>query len=150
MKKNGVVTRIHDARRGHKQWVSFAEALLEGIPLDQEKVPITPVDCQFGQWYYGEGRGLADLAVYQQLEAPHDAIHQTYQKIFAILFEESRPSVLARLFGSTASLQSEQKERARALLPQLQEYSNQIIRLLDELENEVRAMSDQEIERRMG
>jgi len=150
MSKDDVIAKIRAARMGHKQWVSFAEALLEGIPLDQDKVPLTPADCQFGQWYYQEGRGLADLPAFQKLEEPHDAIHQTYQRIFAILFEESKPSRLARLFGTAATQEAERKEKARALLPELKDYSDRIIMLLDELEKQVCALDDEDLDRRMG
>jgi len=149
MTKDEAVSQIRAARIGHKQWVSFAEALLEGIPLDQEKVPLTPAECQFGKWYYREGRGLADLPSFQKLEEPHDAIHQIYQRIFAILFEENQPSRLARFFGTAANQQAEQKEKARALMPHLKDYSDQIILLLDELEKEICAMDQAELARRM-
>ncbi|MFP4614776.1 MAG: CZB domain-containing protein [Thiohalorhabdus sp.] len=150
MKKSEVLGRINKARVGHKLWVGYAEALINGIPLDQEKVPLTPAECEFGKWYYGEGRGLADLPAYQKMEEPHDAIHRTYQRIFVTLFQESKPSGLSRLLGTAAAQEAEQKEKARALLPELKEKSAAIMHLLDELEREVSAMDEEELTERMG
>lgn len=150
MKKQEVLSRINKARIGHKKWVSFAEGLIEGIPLDQDNVPIAPTDCEFGQWYYGEGRGLSDLPAYKKLEDPHDAIHHTYQRVFATLFRESKASMLSRLIGTAVEEENERKEEARALLPELKEHSATIIQLLDQLEKEVQALEQEDLETRLG
>ncbi|WP_028492001.1 CZB domain-containing protein [Thioalkalivibrio sp. ALE19] len=152
MTKADVIKRIHRARLSHKMWVSYAHGLIEGIPLDQDKVPVAPTDCKFGQWYYGEGRGLSDLASYCRIEPPHDELHATYRRIFNILFEEQteKPTPLARLFGSTGFDDTRRLDRARELLPHLKQCSATILTHLDRLAEDIRAMDEAEVRRRLG
>jgi len=53
MKLSDVISKVHNARAAHKAWVARAEALVAGMPLEKEQVPMLPTECIFGQWYYG-------------------------------------------------------------------------------------------------
>ncbi len=135
LKLENVLERIEMARLAHLRWVDRAEALVSGLPLDKEKVPVLPTECAFGQWYYGEGRALRSLPSYQALEEPHRALHRTYQEIFKLLFGEEDRSLLSRLFGF--GHESNRRQEAEALLPKLKDESKTMLKMLDLLEREV-------------
>ena len=44
MKLTEVLEKIRNARSAHKAWVAKAEALVAGIPLEKEQVPLLPTD----------------------------------------------------------------------------------------------------------
>ena len=137
MKLSEVVSNLHNARAAHKAWVARAEALVAGIPMDKEHVPMLPTDCIFGKWYYGSGQMLRRLPAYRALEEPHDALHRTYMHIFKLLFDEPEVSSLGRLFGKAKKAKAEQLEQAKALLPQLKNQSEEVCDLLEKLEKQV-------------
>lgn len=137
MKLDTVLEHIESARLAHLRWVARAEALVEGLPLDKNQVPVLPTDCIFGQWYYGDGHKLRGMNSYAALEDPHRALHYTYQAIFRLLYGEDDRSMLSKLFGSKKSWQDERREEAEELLPRLRSESKVLLQALDLLEREV-------------
>jgi len=137
LKLSEIIAHIQNARAAHKAWVARAEGLVAGLPLEKEQVPVLPTDCMFGQWYYGPGQILRRLPAYKALEAPHDALHKTYMKIFQLLYDAPDVSALGRLFGQARRLRKERLEQARALLPTLRQQSEEVCALLDTLEDQV-------------
>ncbi len=137
MKLDVILEHIENARLAHLRWVARAEALVEGLPLDKNQVPVLPTDCVFGQWYYGEGHKLRSMTSYTALEEPHQALHHTYQKIFQLLYTDDDRSILSKLFGSKKTWQQERREEAEKLLPRLRSESQVLLKALDLLEREV-------------
>ena len=129
--------QIRNARGAHKAWVAKAEALVAGIPLEKDQVPLLPTDCIFGKWYYGEGHVLRKLPAYKKLEKPHDKLHKTYMQIFKLLFDEPDTGALGRLFGKAKKLKAEQVHQAKELLPTLIELSDTVCDTLEELEEQL-------------
>jgi len=136
MKFSDIIGQIHAARAAHKSWVSRAEALVAGIPLEKEQVPLLPVDCIFGKWYYGQGQVLRSLPAFTQIEKPHEELHKIYMAIFKLLFDESDISNLARLFGQSKKIKAGRAEEAKAILPALRQLSDEMCELLATLENQ--------------
>lgn len=134
-----VVTQIRNARSAHKAWVARAEALVAGIPLEKEQVPLLPTDCVFGKWYYGDGHALRKLPAYKLIEKPHDQLHKTYMEIFQCLFNEPDIGAWGRLLGKDKKLKAEQVEQAKALLPKLRKLSDVVCDTLEQLEGQLTA-----------
>ena len=137
MKLSDVVSRLHNARASHKAWVARAEALVAGMELEKEQVPMLPTDCIFGQWYYGSGQMLRKLPAYKALEKPHDQLHRTYMQIFRLLFDEPDVSALGRLFGKSKKAKAEQIKQAEKLIPPLHALSDEVCDILENLETQV-------------
>jgi len=137
MKLSDVVSQLHNARAAHKAWVARAEALVAGMPLEKEQVPLLPTDCIFGKWYYGSGQMLRRLPAYKALEKPHDKLHQTYMKIFRLLFDEPDVSALGRLFGQTKKAKAAQIKQAELLISTLRGLSDEVCDILETLETQV-------------
>ncbi len=137
MKLSEIVERIHKARAAHKAWVTRAEALVAGLPLDRELVPVLPTDCEFGRWYYGPGQMLRRLPAYREIEPAHDALHKTYMRIFQLLYDEPDVSRLGRLFGQARRQRRDRLQQAQELLPVLRKQSEEMGAILDALEEQL-------------
>ena len=148
MKLSDVVSKLHNARAAHKAWVARAEALVAGMPLEKEQVPMLPTDCIFGQWYYGSGQMLRRLPAYKALEKPHDKLHQTYMKIFSLLFDEPDISALGRLFGTAKKAKAAQVRQAELLIPALRGLSDEVCGILENLEIQVMSIARKQKVRR--
>ncbi|MCI5133128.1 MAG: hypothetical protein D3904_16840, partial [Candidatus Electrothrix sp. EH2] len=101
MDKIESITTLKIAAVSHRAWFSNAQALIDGVPLDKEKVPVSVLECEFGKWYYGEGQKLKSLPGFQELEEAHEKLHATYMEIFTLLYgEENRKySFFSKLIG---------------------------------------------------
>jgi len=135
MKLSDTLDQLRNARAAHKAWVSRAEALIEGIPLEKNQVPMFPTDCVFGKWYYGEGQQLKRLASFGELEKPHEELHKVYMRIFKLLFDEPDTTTIGRLFGQARRSKAKQLDEATALIPKLRGLSDEMTLILEKLEN---------------
>lgn len=148
MQQMDMVHEIRAAKRAHVNWVSHAHALIEGLPLEQNQVPVNATECKFGSWYYGHGQMLASTPEFRAIEQPHMALHETYAKIFKHLFghqEEEQPkSFFSRWFGKSTEVKEDHKAEARKLFPVLKRHSEVVIHKLEELEDKVINMNDDE------
>jgi hypothetical protein len=147
MTKDEIVKQLKTAQHAHIQWLADAEALVAGVELDKDKVPLTYIRCDFGKWYYGEGQGLSGLPTFLSLEEPHKALHGFYHEIFITLFEKVEPSFLSKLFGNKRKHDQETHDKAKSILPELERASNQLVRSLRLLETEIMTMTDDKFAR---
>lgn len=140
MNTRDILNRLRTAKSAHLGWVNRAHALIEGVPVDKEKVPVMPTDCIFGKWYYSDGRKLASLPSYQAIEEPHNRLHAIYQEIFDLLFGQDRENFIVRLLDRGRK-QEKRREQARQKFLELQQVSDEILFRLDALERDIRAMN---------
>lgn len=146
MELSEIIQRIRNAKTAHLGWVNRARSLINGRPVDHEKIPVMPTDCVFGSWYYGDGQPLKHLDSFKAIEAPHDELHKIYAEIFDLLFEKTKPSLVSKLTGGYKRKQAESMLAAQARFHDLQQSSNVIIAKLGLLERELRHMPAAELE----
>ena len=132
-----ILQTVRTARRAHISWVMKADAIIHGIPLDQNQVPLDSTECSFGQWYYGKGRCCAELPSFEALEKTHNDLHDTYASIFSAIYGKSDRSFLSGLFGKTKKLDKQNLELARSLFPELKKHSDAMVKQLEILENDI-------------
>lgn len=142
MNKIEVLQKINAAKRAHVSWVMKADALIQGIPLEKEQVPINGTECMFGQWYYGEGQGLLALEAFKTIEQPHYQLHHCYAKIFKLLFEGDDHTFLSKLFGKNKHHETAKIEQAKLIFQELKKHSEEVVRLLDNLTSQIESVSD--------
>ncbi|MDU9049488.1 MAG: CZB domain-containing protein [Candidatus Electrothrix sp. Rat3] len=148
MDKKEAVKTLRDAVISHKKWVANAHALIEGVPLEKDKVPVNPTECEFGRWYYTVGQNLNELPGFKDIEEAHDNLHNTYMEIFSILFGEGRePSFFSKLFGRSHKVITEKREEAMAKYYILEEQSKVIIAQLGQIEKVISAMGDKQFQK---
>jgi len=145
MNKKEVLQRLRAAKSAHLQWRARAQALVSGIEVDSDKIPMIHTDCKFGQWYYGDAQNMVSLSSFQAIEEPHKSLHTIYMSLFNVLHGEDKRSGWQKLFGKKSSFEAKQLERANVYLNELIETSKILLAAIDLFENEVKAMSDETV-----
>lgn len=145
MTKKEILTQLRAAKTAHIQWRSYAQALISGLPVEQDHVPVVHTTCKFGKWYYGPGQALSSLSGYEAIETPHEILHQLYMKIFKILFAEDDRSLLSKVFGSKSKLNKKKQEEAEALMQNLLSVSRTLLESIALLEQEIQNMPEEEL-----
>lgn len=145
MDKREIVAKLRSAKSAHIKWRTYAQALVSGLDVDDDKVPVLHTDCSFGQWYYGSGQSLTSLRSYKALEHPHEMMHQLYLKLFQHMFEEQDMSMFRKLIGKKKS-KSEHDAETSKLLKDVIEMSKTLLEAIEVLEADVLHMSEDEIE----
>lgn len=145
MSKSEIIDALRMARSAHIQWRARAQALVAGISVEKEHVPVLYTDCKFGKWYYSSGQRLARLSSFQALEEPHQQLHLVYMKIFKHLFGEDTRSLFSKLLTSKKKHDKTELAAAERLLPQLVGISQTLLEALELLEKDIHALPDKEI-----
>jgi hypothetical protein len=115
------IQRIQKAKSSHIKWRSYAQGLVAGIPVSDDKAPVRHTDCEFGKWYVGDGaKQLGHLSVYQDIGGPHEVLHATYAQLFELAKK-----------GKHAKVQEQ--------MTHLVAISRSLLELLDILEQQVRS-----------
>ncbi len=146
MKKQDIIWKLRDARKSHKRWVNYALALIQGIPVEKDQVPVIATDCAFGQWYYGMAQSLKKLPSFEAIEEPHTQLHDIYIEIFNLLFGQKKSGFFSKLLGKSARIDEQNRKLAMEKYKQLDRLSREIIQRLEALEKEVQAMDADELE----
>jgi hypothetical protein len=117
--KDEALAQIRRAKLSHVRWRAYAQSLVAGISVDEERVPVRDTACQFGQWYHGAGtEQLGQLECFRKVGAPHEALHAVYAEIYNLV-------------------QKHQLEQAAGRLEELVTVSRILLELIDGLESEV-------------
>ena len=141
MTKQEVLQQLRTAKSAHIQWRARAQALVAGIAVDEDKVPMIHTDCKFGQWYYGDGQDMASLSSFQAVETPHEVLHAIYMKIFKVLHGGDDRSAWQKLFGKKSNFEDIQLEQANKYLKELVDVSNTLLTAIELLENDIKAVN---------
>ena len=140
-----IIDNLRKAKMAHKRWVGHASALIEGLPIDKNQVPINHTDCAFGSWYYGEGQKLSVLKEFKDIEDPHSQLHEIYMQIFKILFQKKKVSFFGKLIGKSTKTTEDDKQLARAKYQTLVQVSNKIVDSLNILEQKLKQLGEEEV-----
>lgn len=148
MKKIETLSVLRKAKGAHLRWVMNAHALIEGLPLEKDQVPINGTECIFGRWYYGDGQILHHIESFRAIEQPHLRLHETYMKIFKLLFvEDQNFSLWDKWVGKAKRAKEQHVAEAQALYKTLEKYSQQIVQQVEILEEILQNMSESDIQR---
>jgi hypothetical protein len=144
MDKKQVINHLRAAKSAHIKWRSYAQAIVAGLPIKEDQVPVIHTDCAFGKWYYGPGQKLSSLPGYHAIETPHEALHSIYMQIFRLLFETEEVSFFQKLIG-TGRKRDDRREQFNALLNSLLDMSKTLLAAIELLEQEVLHMDESEV-----
>lgn len=145
MDKHELLKRLRAAKAAHLQWRARAQALVAGVDIDEDKIPMLHTDCKFGQWYYGDGQDLAELASFRAIEEPHEILHSVYLKLFQTLHGEVEDTRTGwkKMFGRKANVKEQQQIEAKKHLEDLVDISKTLLAAIEVLESEIKAMEDE-------
>lgn len=145
MKKEETLLQLRNAKKAHISWVHRAHALIEGLPVEKEQVPVSCTDCKFGLWFYGEGQRLnmiPSMDCLKEIEQQHFELHDIYMKIFKIYFSDEDRSFFAKFFGTRKKISPENQEIAKEHYKELKAVSEKLIASIERLERRLFALNE--------
>ena len=146
MKKLEVLTSIRGARRAHIMWVDRAKALVHGLEIKKEQIPIEITECDFGKWFYCDGQILLSLfteRAVKKLDNKHKELHSIYMKIFKIYFPVVKPSFFAKFLKRNMRVSANDEYNALLYLADLEKVSDELISYLNIIEKKLNTISEE-------
>lgn len=142
--KKEALDKLRRAKGAHIKWRAYAQALVSGVVVDEDKIPVEHTSCAFGQWYHHKGKiMLGHLASYDSIYTPHEMLHEIYKRIFHVLHSEGSSSIFKKLFSLKSAREHERLELARSYMEELVGVSETLLKALDILEREIGEISDE-------
>lgn len=143
--KQDIIKHLEAAKISHKKWMSYVQILLRLGDVEEAKsaIPINYTLCDFGKWYYGKGQVLKDFPEFIQIEEVHLHVHDTYLQIHNLFNKR----IKGYLFNSEKSQLEKRDKKAVALSDILNEYSKIMFDLLLIVEQSVKIMSYDDLEK---
>ncbi len=109
------------ARSKHLKWKSRIRDFLDGKESMDESQAVSAHDCDLGKWLYGTGMSkYGQLASMKELESVHSQLHATVKKIVSL-----------KNSGNQAGAEAE--------FPKIEQFSQRVVELLRQIEQEVTA-----------
>jgi len=140
--KKEALDKLRKAKGAHIKWRAYAQALVSGVQVSEDKIPVEHTSCAFGQWYHGDGSQLlGHLASYEGIYTPHEMLHEIYKRIFHVMHAEDEGGLL-KLFSTKASREQDRMQLARQYMEELVGVSETLLKALDILEQEIRELPD--------
>lgn len=141
--KKIALDRLRKAKGAHLKWRAYAQALVSGVAIDDDKIPVEHTSCAFGHWYHGEGKEkLGHLTSYDSVYTPHEMLHAIYKRIFDVLHSEGSTGVFKKLFSTKEDREHDRLVLARSYMEELVGVSETLLQTLDILEQEIRELPD--------
>jgi hypothetical protein len=144
MEKSEVLASIRGARRAHIMWVDRAKALVHGLDIAKEEIPILVTECDFGKWFYCDGQILLSLfteRAVKKLDNKHKELHDVYMKIFKIYFPVKRPSLFAKILKRKKKISANNEYNGLLYLRDLEKVSDELISYLNIIEKKLNSIS---------
>jgi len=142
--KKEALDKLRKAKGAHIKWRAYAQALVSGVSVDEDKIPVEHTSCAFGQWYHNDGKlMLGHLVSYDSIYTPHEMLHEIYKRIFHVLHSEGSSGIFKKLFSSKGARENERLELARNYMEELVGVSETLLTALDILEQEIRELPDE-------
>lgn len=149
MDKEHTLSHLRDAKKAHIKWVQRAKALIEGLPVEKEQVPVDCTECMFGKWFYSDAQELQaipNMDCLKEIEKLHFELHDVYMKIFKIYFAETNRSFFSKLFGTKKKVSDSEQGIAQEYFKNLRGISEQLILVIERLERRIHALNSDSFE----
>ena len=150
MNKEQVLEHIRAAKSAHIKWVQKAKLLINGIPVNEDSIPVNSTECNFGKWFYSDGQCLNSLSnnpleCMQKIETLHFDLHDIYLQIFNIYFNQPKSGFFAKLFGKKRVVSDIEANQAKEYYKELEQVSQVLLEEINRLERRLIAVSEEKI-----
>ena len=148
--KQDVLKSIRAARRSHVKWVEHAKALVNGLEITKEQIPLEVTSCDFGKWFYCDGQILLSIfkeKAIEKLESKHKELHDTYMKIFKIYFDTSNLSFWDKILKRQKKVLANEEHTAIKHLEELEAVSSELISYLNIIEKKISVIDEKSFEK---
>ena len=106
-------------------------------------VPLDPMSCEFGKWYYSIEKKLKK---YAQFEEVLEKI-EVYLEIYKIYFIELKRSwLMSKIIDSPKEASVEQQKRAYMHFDHLEEVSDKLMKEFDNFEMSLRLLKEEDLQ----
>ncbi len=142
--KKEIIKNLYLAKKGHQNWMSNVQILTRTGNIHNAKtsIPFNFTACDFGKWYFGKGQMLVFFKEYQNLDRPHQMIHDTYLQIFDLY----KKRIEGSLFNSEVKQKKARKVKLDVLVKILLDYSTILFDNLFLLESTIKNLSEQQMD----
>lgn len=139
-KKEQCIEQIESVKAAHLKQMSSIDLVLNGVET-QHYAPLSKYECRFGRWFYGSDLAKLILGpqIYDRLEKTHAQWHQTYAKIYNLLFPKK--GGLGKFFQSSKPKEQD-IDKAKAYYDDLQQLTNKLIHELEVAQKRAQALSE--------
>ena len=148
--KQDVLKSIRAARRSHVKWVEHAKALVNGLEITKEQIPLEVTSCDFGKWFYCDGQILLSIfkeQAIEKLESKHKELHDTYMKIFKIYFDTSNLSFWDKILKRQKKVSANEEYISIKYLEELEAVSSELISYLNIIEKKISIIDEKSLEK---
>ena len=148
--KQDVLKSIRVARRSHVKWVEHAKALVNGLEITKEQIPLEVTSCDFGKWFYCDGQILLSIfkeQAIEKLESKHKELHDTYMKIFKIYFDTSNLSFWDKILKRQKKVSANEEHISIKYLEELEAVSSELISYLNIIEKKISIIDEKSLEK---
>jgi len=102
-KRSELVSMVRRAISSHIRWRAYAQGLVAGVPVTEDKLPVAHTECRFGKWYFGEGMSaFGHLQIFKDIQGPHETLHAVYAQIHELVSRQRLAEAEAKLAQLTA------------------------------------------------
>ncbi len=146
MSKEITLEQLIAAKKAHVTWVQRAKALIIGIPIEKEQIPVECTSCAFGTWFYSDAQALnASMGprTLNDIEEHHTNLHDLYLRIYKIYFDNSDRSLFSKIIGSKKKITEANQKEAELHFESLLGTSKELIGSIESLERQIRAMPNE-------
>jgi len=139
-KKEQCIKQIEEVKNAHLKLMQSIDYALNGVETSYEK-PLSKYECRFGQWFYSSDLAKIILGpqIHERLEYTHAQWHQTYAKVYNLLFPKKK-GVLKKLFVGKPKPQD--IDKAKAYYDDLKQLTNDLVHNLEVAQKRARALSE--------
>jgi len=95
MNRNEILRQLRAVKATHVSWVQRAKMLIEGFSINESSIPVNSTECEFGKWFYSDGKRLNDirnnpLSAMNEIEELHFKLHDVSMHIFKIYYDTQK------------------------------------------------------------
>jgi len=138
--KNEIITKLSNSKALHERWMSYAEAIYNGIKIGEEHTPLSHTECEFGHWLQNNGQLLYYVEAPKTLHEDHKILHSVYMEMYKIMKDNSSTNIFNK---------SRIEKQKQALLDKnfdaLRSISKNLVNSLDTIIERINNMTNDEV-----
>ncbi len=148
MDKELILQTIKNAKNVHNNMFENINLLMDGLDLRFESCPKDPKECEFGQWFYGDGQKLQALSnnpmeCMRNIELLHNEFHKLYHEIVEKFQKKSKKEgFFQKIFSKKEQSQTDQEQQEiTSLYQQLQNAHAKLLAEFEKMQRRIQATS---------
>ncbi|MCF6366049.1 MAG: CZB domain-containing protein [Bacteroidales bacterium] len=138
--KSEIINKLICAKTAHERWMTYAEAIYNGINFGEEHTPLLHTECEFGKWCADNGQLLYFVEAPKTLLEDHKSLHRVYMEIYKLMHDNSSSN-----FFNKARVEKKKKESLEKNFKVLNSISGNMIKAIDSIIDKINSMSKDEI-----